>query len=111
MTIAKVLDRPFTPASLAKRWECSPGQIRTLIRQGKLPAFTVGKNRYRIRAEAVGAYEAGDAACSPPTTGDSSGTAADGTPCGPGQRALNAARSAPATVTRPPAPFVISAPR
>lgn len=55
-------DRPFTPETLAKRWGCSPSQVRKLIRVGnhlgqKLRAFQIGHGLYRIPAEAVGEYE------------------------------------------------------
>lgn len=53
---------PYTPESLAKRWHCSPSQVRKLIRSGnhlgqKLRAFQIGHGLYRIPAEAVGEFE------------------------------------------------------
>lgn len=53
---------PYTPESLAKRWKCSPSQVRKLIRAGnhlgqKLKAFQIGHGLYRIPFDAVGEFE------------------------------------------------------
>ena len=53
---------PFTPETLAKRWNCSPSQVRKLIRAGnhlgqKLRAFQIGHGVYRIPSDAVGEFE------------------------------------------------------
>lgn len=44
------MDKPFTPATLAERWGCSPDAVYDLIRSGKLPAFRVGAKLLRIQA-------------------------------------------------------------
>lgn len=49
-------DRPFTPDSLAARWDCSPATIRNLCRDGKLAHFKVGKE-YRIPLRIVEGVE------------------------------------------------------
>jgi hypothetical protein len=48
---------PFTPETLAVRWDCSPEVVRRLCRSGRLPCFTVGKGMYRIRQADVAEYE------------------------------------------------------
>ncbi|WP_145397020.1 helix-turn-helix domain-containing protein [Paracoccus sulfuroxidans] len=53
------MTKPWTPDSLAAHWECSAETVRAMIRDGKLPAFRVGGNGWRIRAETVEAYECG----------------------------------------------------
>jgi excisionase family DNA binding protein len=47
----------YSPATLAKRWECSERTIRNLIASGELPHFRVRK-LFRIRAVDVEEYEA-----------------------------------------------------
>lgn len=47
---------PFTVASLAKRWACSEGAVRNLIRAGRLPHFRIG-TLIRIPAADVERYE------------------------------------------------------
>jgi len=37
------MPRPFTPRTLAERWNCSHQHVRNLINRGKLPAFYLGK--------------------------------------------------------------------
>ncbi|NOX39749.1 MAG: excisionase family DNA-binding protein [Alphaproteobacteria bacterium] len=37
------LARPFTPDSLADRWECSAETIRQMIKRGELQGFRVGR--------------------------------------------------------------------
>lgn len=49
---------PFTPETLAARWDCSPDAVRALCRNGRLPCFKVGKGMYRIRQADVVRYEA-----------------------------------------------------
>ncbi|AUN31998.1 hypothetical protein C0V82_16345 [Niveispirillum cyanobacteriorum] len=46
------MSKPFTPDTLAERWECSPRHIRDMINRGQLPAFRLGK-LVRISAESV----------------------------------------------------------
>lgn len=53
--------RPFTPATLAKRWACSERHVRNLIARGQLPCFRIG-TLLRIRAEDVEAFERGEPA-------------------------------------------------
>ncbi|MBO1025650.1 helix-turn-helix domain-containing protein [Ochrobactrum sp. SD129] len=48
----------FTPATLAKRWECSEKHVRNLIKTGQLDAFRLGGKLYRIKQSAVEAFEA-----------------------------------------------------
>ena len=47
----------FTPATLAKRWECSERHIRNLINEGKLGFFRLGGKLVRIRASDVETFE------------------------------------------------------
>jgi hypothetical protein len=60
----------FTPADLAKRWQCSPDAVLTLIRSRRLAAFSVSppsskRPRYRVTAQALADYEAGHQPCAP----------------------------------------------
>lgn len=48
---------PFTPSSLAERWQCSERHIRNMIDSGKLPAFRLAGKLWRIRAEDVEEFE------------------------------------------------------
>jgi excisionase family DNA binding protein len=50
---------PFTPKTLAERWECSPNHVLKLAREGKLSFFRIGK-MYRFPVDAVEAYERGN---------------------------------------------------
>lgn len=47
----------FTPATLAKRWDCSEQHVRNLINRGELPSFRLGGKLLRIRGEDVEAFE------------------------------------------------------
>jgi len=47
---------PFSIASLAKRWACSQGAIRNLLRAGRLPHFRIG-TLIRIPAAEVETFE------------------------------------------------------
>ncbi len=49
--------RPFTPETLAVRWQCSPRHIRNMIRDGRLPGFRLGGKLLRIRARDVEEHE------------------------------------------------------
>ncbi|NSY97910.1 helix-turn-helix domain-containing protein [Agrobacterium tumefaciens] len=51
------MTRPFTPETLAERWECSARHIRKLCASGALPSFRLGGKLLRIRLEDVEAYE------------------------------------------------------
>lgn len=48
--------RPFTPETLAERWQCSTGVIYRMLSSGQLPGFKIGK-LWRIRAEDVEEFE------------------------------------------------------
>ena len=52
--------RPFTPETLAERWEVSARLVRGMCASGELKAFKVGKRDYRITRAAVAAYEGVD---------------------------------------------------
>lgn len=61
----------FSPPRLSKLWGCSPETVLSLIRTGRLRAFTLSpwgckRPRWRIPAEAVREYEAAHAACQTP---------------------------------------------
>lgn len=47
----------YSPATLAKRWECSERTIRNMISDGELPYFRVRGKLFRIRAVDVEEYE------------------------------------------------------
>ncbi len=49
--------RIFTPARLAKEWDCSERHIRNLINRGELRHFRLGGKLLRIPAEAVEEFE------------------------------------------------------
>ncbi|MGI3163922.1 helix-turn-helix domain-containing protein [Pseudooceanicola sp. 200-1SW] len=49
-------NRPYSPDDLAARWGCSGETVRSMIRDGSLPAFRVGR-MYRIRPEVVEQHE------------------------------------------------------
>lgn len=48
---------PYTPESLARRWDCSPRHVRNLINRGELRAFRVGGKLIRIRVNVVEEFE------------------------------------------------------
>ena len=48
---------PFTPETLAERWDVSADQVRKLCRAGTLKHFRLGKSIFRIPAAAVCDYE------------------------------------------------------
>ncbi|MFM7010618.1 MAG: helix-turn-helix domain-containing protein [Betaproteobacteria bacterium] len=56
-----MIEKPYTPATLAERWGCSPDAVYDLIRSGRLPAFRVGSKLLRIQAKDVAAWESGGA--------------------------------------------------
>jgi len=43
----------YTPAALAREWECSERHIRNLVAAGQLRAFRLGGKLLRITAEAA----------------------------------------------------------
>lgn len=45
--------RIFTPASLARQWDCSERHVRNLVAAGELRAFKLGNKLLRIRGEDV----------------------------------------------------------
>lgn len=47
----------YTPASLAKRWECSERHVRNLIAEGRLGCFRLGGKLVRIRVSDVEKFE------------------------------------------------------
>lgn len=51
--------KPFTVATLAAHWGVSTTKIYDEIRGGRLQAFKLGGTLYRIKPEAVAAYEQG----------------------------------------------------
>jgi len=53
--------KPFTPKTLAERWDCSPGHIYNMIATGKLHSFRVGGRLVRISVEEVLRWENGQA--------------------------------------------------
>ena len=50
------MENIYTPKLLAERWGCSEQIIRTAIKEGKLPAFRVGR-LFRIRRQDVCDFE------------------------------------------------------
>src|SRR5262245_28995337 len=50
-------ERPYTPETLAKHWDCSARTVRNLISAGELRAFPVGPRLLRIKPEWVRDYE------------------------------------------------------
>lgn len=49
---------PYSPESLARRWDVSAETIRQMTHRGELPSFRVGRN-IRIPAQAVEEIECG----------------------------------------------------
>lgn len=52
-----MIEPPFSPQTLAKRWDCSPQKIRTMVDDGKLPYFRIGAKMIRIPAAEVEKFE------------------------------------------------------
>ncbi len=48
---------PFTPETLADRWQCSARHIRNMVKDGRLPGFRLGGKLMRIRAGVVEEFE------------------------------------------------------
>lgn len=51
-----MVERPYSPETLAARWECSPEKIRQMCRKDELPHFRLGK-LIRIPAVEVEYFE------------------------------------------------------
>ncbi|WP_431310659.1 helix-turn-helix domain-containing protein [Labrys miyagiensis] len=51
---------PFSPEMLAERWGCTPNHVRTLIKTGRLRAFSVGTRIFRVPEDAVEEFEKGE---------------------------------------------------
>ena len=49
-------EKPYTPETLAQRWECSPRHIRLLTQRGRIPHFKLG-SLIRIPVEEVERFE------------------------------------------------------
>lgn len=64
--------RAYTPEMLAERWLCTAQNVRNLINSGALPAFRIGKRRFRVPASAVEEFERCPTTRSADSTGDSS---------------------------------------
>jgi len=47
----------YTPATLARKWECSERHIRNLISSGELACFRLGGKLVRIRGDEVERFE------------------------------------------------------
>jgi excisionase family DNA binding protein len=84
---------PYTPRTLADRWQCKPDLIYRMIGEGRLSAFKLGGKLLRIPAEAVEAYEAGE--CLTIESGGSRGSSSLS-----GRKAENAAAIALARASR-----------
>ncbi|MFD0909918.1 excisionase family DNA-binding protein [Ruegeria arenilitoris] len=50
------MTRPYTPESLAKRWDCSAETVRQLCKSGRLSSFRIGR-LFRIPSQAVEEFE------------------------------------------------------
>jgi excisionase family DNA binding protein len=67
--------KPFTPYSLAERWECSPAFVYRLIAGGKLKPFRLGGKLIRISVDEVLRWENGQASPDTgPTTSENTGS-------------------------------------
>ena len=53
----KVNERPYTPESLAERWECSPQHVRKMLADGRLKGFKLGSRMWRISTTEVAKVE------------------------------------------------------
>jgi excisionase family DNA binding protein len=52
-----VSNRPYTPKSLAERWECSPQHVRKMLADGRLNGFKLGNKMWRISTTEVARIE------------------------------------------------------
>ena len=48
---------PYTPESLAERWECSPQHVRKMLADGRLKGFKLGNKMWRISTTEVAKIE------------------------------------------------------
>lgn len=48
---------PYSPETLARRWQCSPRHVRNMINRGELHAFRLGGKLIRIPAKVVEEFE------------------------------------------------------
>src|SRR5262245_6388403 len=64
--------RSYTPAELAREWQCSERHIRNLVTKGQLRAFRLGGKLLRIPVEAVEEMERCPATASGGSTENSS---------------------------------------
>ncbi|MHA6324553.1 helix-turn-helix domain-containing protein [Roseivivax sp. CAU 1753] len=48
--------RPYSPAQLAERWNCSAETVRTFLKSGRLKGFRIGR-QFRIPAASVEEFE------------------------------------------------------
>jgi len=55
--MAEVSERPYTPESLAERWECSPQHVRKMLADGRLKGFKLGNKMWRISTSEVAKVE------------------------------------------------------
>jgi excisionase family DNA binding protein len=51
--MAETAARIYSPATLAEKWGCKTNAVSALIKQGRLPAFTIGGRLFRIKPETV----------------------------------------------------------
>ena len=63
--------RIFTPATLAREWECSERHVRNLVASGELRAFRLGGKLLRIPPDAVEEFQ-----CRNIASADSTGASA-----------------------------------
>ncbi len=83
-------ERPFTPATLAERWECSQEHIMAMCRKGILRAFRIGPKLWRIPANEVARWETGEAIQS--RSADTEGSSAPSSAAGADVSASRSAR-------------------
>lgn len=50
-------DQAFTVASLAEKWQCSKRTIYSMIEDGSLRTFTIGRRGLRVSAEEAQRWE------------------------------------------------------
>ena len=51
--VVEVNDRPYTPETLAERWECSPQHVRKMLADGRLKGFKLASRMWRISTTEV----------------------------------------------------------
>ncbi|WP_428981899.1 helix-turn-helix domain-containing protein [Oceaniradius stylonematis] len=47
----------YTPDQIAERWDVDPKTVRSMLNDGVLTGFRVGKSMWRVRAERLEEYE------------------------------------------------------